>query len=550
MAVNSELPAQTIPGDIKNLVSTDLGPATPSLDHTVMAPFWQQSTDLLEGWPAIKAASTTYLPKHPKEADTDYKYRLSCGILTNIYADTIESLSAKPFDQECHIVDGSASAVFIGEPVMVVDPKKPGTKIDSGKRKGGFQEDVDGKGSHLHVFAREVFKFGISNAIDWIFVDYPKVAPNLTLAEEKKLNIKPYWYRVAALNVLEVQDAMVGGKRELIYVRFREWKQVRVGWATELRERVREITRKRLSAENEPAVYGIPEWVVLEKDPNSKASREEDKWSRVDNGVYTIGEIPMVPFITGTRRGTTWQFNPPMKTAADLQIVLYNQETGLENINRLVNYPMLSASGVNLKNDDGTQVDIVMGPNTILVAPPPLDGAGTPGKWDFLSPDAAGLTFSQARVDKTKEELRELGRQPLTAQSQNITVVTSAFAASKANSAVQAWALALKDALENALRLTALWMKEAVEPEVFVFIDFPDGLDDESFTEIREMRASGDISRKTLWSEASRRSILGPDFDSKQEEQNLAEEIPTDDADEASDSGNPGDKKPEEDEEE
>ena len=496
-----------------------------------MSDFWQTVRDLLEGLAAIKAGAETYLPRHPVELDEDYKYRLSCGYLTNIFADTIDTLSAKPFDQECHIIDDSASVAFIGDPIMVADSTAPGKKKDSGKRKGGFQENVDGKGSHLHVFAKEVFKNGIANSLDWIFVDYPKVPAGLTQAEEDQYNIRPYWYRVPALNVLEVQSAMVGGKEEFVYMRLWEQTSVKNGWSVEVRERVREITREKTVDKRGLVSYGMPEFVVWERDPSLNVTKEADRWKKVDSGVYTIGVIPLVPFITGHRRGTSWQFDPSMRTCVDLQIKLYQQETGLENVTNLVNYPMLSAVGINLNDAEGNQVEITMGPHTILSAPPSPDGSGTPGRWEFISPASDGLKFSLDRTDKTKEELREAGRQPLTANSQNITVVTSAFAAGRANSAVQAWALSLKDTLENALDLTAKWMNEPSEPEVFIFTDFPTGTEDESFEDVLTMREKGDLSRRTVWKEAKRRGKLAPEFDPDAEDAALADEVPSGDGD-------------------
>jgi hypothetical protein len=82
-----------------------------------------------------------------------------------------------------------------------------------------------------------------------------------------------------------------------------------------------------------------------------------------------------------------------------------------------------------------------------------------------IEPDATSLKFLAEEIEKTIQQMRELGRQPLTAQTGNLTVVTTQFAAQKGNSAIQAWALNLKDAMENALRYTAMWLKEEAEAE-------------------------------------------------------------------------------------
>lgn len=524
MAAISDLPSgQVINTEAVALaggsINTDLGPATPSADHDAMFPYWRLVNALLEGQEAVVKGGQLYLPKHPEERDDDYKFRLANGVLTNIYADIIETLSSKPFDDEIQIVDGSAGVEFIGEPVKV------GGK-DTGKRKGGLIEDIDGKGSHLHVFLQNVFYHGISNAIDWIFVDYPAKAIGLTAAEERAKNIRPYWYRIPANFMLEVNTAIIGGKEVFTYARFLEYAKERKGWAMETKERVREIIRPLIKGtDNNPDDYGDPIWVLWEKDIDQ--TTRKIIWRNIGTGTYSIGEIPLVPFICGRRRGSSWVIDPPMKTAATLQVELYQLETGLKNVCNLVNYPMLAANGINLKGADGEQVEIVIGPHTVLNAPP--DGSGNHGEWDFISPDASGMEFTAKRVEATKQELRELGRQPLTASSSALTVIASAFASQKANSAVEGWALMLKDAAENALALTAKWMNLTEEPEVRINTDFQVGVDDKSADQIVAMRESGDLSRYSFWNEMKRRNILSPDFDAEAEEELLKDELPSDD---------------------
>lgn len=526
MSPRSTIPkGQRIPqGITESLAPADDGPATMSIDALAMAPYYTLVADLLEGLAAVLAGGETYLPRHPEEEQTDWQYRQSNGVLTNIFADIIETLAAKPFDDELGVIDGSASTDFVGTPVKV-DGK------DTGKRTGGFVENVDGKGSHIHVFSHEVFREGIAAGMDWIFVDYPKAPKTLTASQEKAMNIRPYWYRVPAKNMLEVHSALIGGNEDFIYMRFKEWKQIKAvgSFISELREQVREIIRAKVSGiDGAPDSYANPVWVLWEKDPTvANATTEAEKWKSVDRGEYSIGIIPAVPFITGKRRGTTWQVNPPMRTAADLQIKLFQQETGLENAKNLCCYPMLSASGVDLTDDDGEQIKIIIGPHTILAAPPSADNS-RPGEWKFLEPQATSLEFVAKRIEVAKQELRELGRQPLTANSTNLTVVTSAFASQKANSAVEAWALRLKDALENALLITAMWMKDSSQPEVRVKTNFPLGVDDTSTEVIQKMREDGDLSRKTYWDEMKRREILSPEFDADAEEDLLKAELPTD----------------------
>ena len=51
-------------------------------------------------------------------------------------------------------------------------------------------------------------------------------------------------------------------------------------------------------------------------------------------------------------------------------------------------------------------------------------------------------------------------------------MITTGQVAVKANSAVQAWTWRFKDALEEAWRITSLWMGQKTEPEVVIHTDF------------------------------------------------------------------------------
>lgn len=518
-------PGQRIPRDLAGITEAEQGPATPSADYQAMYPYWYSVQCLLGGVEAMRLGLQAFLPKFPKELDADYSFRLNNARLTNVFADILETLSAKPFMEELKIVDGSVGPEFVGDP----DPK------NDGKRKGGLIDNIDGKGTHLHVFAHDTFYHGIANGLDWVFIDYPKApgAAMRTVADEKDLKLNPYWYHIPAIHVLDVETDMVGSEEVFTYFRYYEPVSVRAGYVTTKKKRIREITRLKTSADGEPNTYGDPTFTVWEYQEDTPGLTEIDKWQAIDKGTYTIGIIPVVPFLCGKRIGTTWQITPPMRAAVSLQIELYQEETGLKNTKTLVCYPMLAANGVNLTGEDGKMVAVSIGPHTLLNAPPNPAG-GSPGNWEFVEPSSESLKFVAGEADKLKQEIRELGRQPLTATSGNITVITSAFAAQRANSAIQAWAIMLKDCLENALQITALWLKSTDEPEVRIGLDFDNGTDDKAndvqALNVMRDRTPPDLSQETYWEEMQRKGILSPEFDADAETKKLAKELP-DDAD-------------------
>lgn len=478
------------------MLTTDDDLASPSVDHAAMADYWAQVTAILGGIKTMKATREVFLPKHPFEQAETYEYRLQIAKMTNVFADITEDLSSRPFQKETKLGDDAPSEIT------------------------DYCKDVDGSGSDLTSFARSMFHSGVNYALDWIFVDYPVVParPEGTAARTRQDDIeqgvRPYWSHVLAQNVLEVRSKIINGRETLVYMRICE--PAHDGVAL----RIRVMNGDGVAAN----------WSLWEKLKNPQGGA--DKWTQIDAGIFTIGVIPLTPFITGKRRGKTWQFDPAMRHAGDLQIQLYRDESNLNHAKTMTAFPMISANGVKPTivgtGANAKTVPLGTGPGVVLYAP--VDGKGNAGSFDLLEPSATSLTFLQSDIDKTINNLRELGRQPLTAQSGNITVVTAGVAAMKGNSAVKTWAIEAGLTLENALKLTCLWLGiEWKEPKADLFTDFEVDGQQEQMAALQAMRDKGDLSQETLWDEAQRRGVLSPDFEPDAERDRLLDETPGDD---------------------
>jgi len=160
----------------------------------------------------------------------------------------------------------------------------------------------------------------------------------------------------------------------------------------------------------------------------------------------------------------------------------------------------------------------------VLYAPPNADGSV--GSWRYVEPSSNSLIFLSGYIKEIILNLRELGRQPLTASSSNLTTVTTAFAAGKSKSSVKSWALLLSDALENAFRITMKWMGSDFQPKVSVYTDFDEFVDGKDYDALRAARDKGDLSQVTYWEECKRRGLLGEDFTAAREYERMLKELP------------------------
>lgn len=459
-------------------------------DMAKMLEYWDLVDAISGGIDTMQQAGEVYLPKFPEETREDYKFRLSQTKMTNIFSDIIESLASKPYEKPVELTENQEINEFIGD----------------------FVDDVDGAGNNLSVFSADYFEAAIKSGIDWIFVDYPVTnLERMTLEDKRRQKIRPFWSRITARNVLEARTVMVGGDEALAYFRYLE------PGSNGTPDRVRILTLS----------DGNVTWELHER--GDKYNNDNQTYfNRIDGGTMGIDEIPIVPFFTGRRIGRTFELKPPMKAAADAQRDLYHQESALKYAKVLAAFPMLSGNGVKPEKEPGTNKirPIGIGPNRVLYAP--ANENGQIGGWKYVEPNANSLQFLAADIQSAIRELRELGRQPLTAQTQNLTTVTTAFAAGKSRSSVAAWAGKMQDALENALRITNKWEGIDNTPLVSVYTGFDEFTDGKDLEVLDAARDRGDLSQVTYWDELKRRSVLSDSFNSEREIERLSMEAPPD----------------------
>jgi hypothetical protein len=469
-------------------------------DSAYMLTYWDNVDAVLDGIEGMKLRASDFLPRFRSEEDEDYKFRCQSAVMTNVYRDIAESLAGKPFEQPVMLVsDENADAPPVPDPIK------------------DFVYNVDGSGNNLTVFASQTFFNGINHAIDWIMVDYAKGPETpVTMEQARTMGLRPYWTHILGRNMLAVRSKMVGSDEVLTYAKILEPGEP---------DHIREIERFD-SFDERGNLVTVVEWRLWQK--NTK----EREYVQVDSGNISIGEIPLVSFYTGRREGRQWRFDPPMRAAVELQIQMFKQESGLEYACNLTAYPMLAANGIMPPQgrDGKPETKVAVGPNRVLWSPPRPDG-GPAGSWGYVEPNAESLKFLEARIESTERRLRELGRQPLTASSSNITVITAAVAAGKAKSAVKAWALMLSNTLENALLLTAKWMAVDYDPTVHVFAEFDDWMEGEDLDALDKARERRDISHETYCEELLRRGVLSSNFTIERERERLLEDVPSDGAD-------------------
>lgn len=496
-------------------------PATESSDYQAMSHAWAMIEHIRAGAEAVRTEGTVYLPKYDGESENGYAARLASAPWRPEFTDALRSMVAKPFTSEVKLA---------GDP-------PPDIKAVS--------EDIDGQGNNLHVFAREVFESGVAAGLHGIYVTFPPADGVRTLADEKAAGLRPYWVSLRALDIVACYVRVVGGKTKIEHMRLREDAVVRNGFEEEVIERVR----------------------VLELDDNGqptsclweKRHGEKDWTQGPVIKLRGVTELPVVLFFTARREGH-YRVRPPLIDLAEMQMEIYRAGARKEEVLTYAGSPMLKGKGMSpppeppepphgMKRWAKTGASpVVVGPKTVLYAPPGLEGV--PTDWDFIQPNAANITEIREDLSDTIDDFRRLALQPTTARSGVLTATGEAIQGAKAHSAIESWANKLKDALEQALVYTCQWLKLQPNVEVFVHTDFGVDIDGgQDMAELLKARQAGEISRETYWDELRRRGKLGPQFDPEEEKQRLEQEVPAGNPDDFNggeppgpgDGGSPGD---------
>jgi hypothetical protein len=456
-------------------VNASTNPATRSAAYAGLSDVWKTINDILAGPAAVRAAGERYLPKYAAEAKPEYERRLKSTPWRPEFVDILNTLSSKPFSKDVALKGAEPS-----------------------ERMKAHVEDVDKKGNNLSVFAREVFRGGIAKREHGILVDFPATTATRTKAQEKAAGVAPYWVSIAAEDILACLGSFVGGREVVTYLRIQESVVERDGpFGEVLVSRIRVIEPRK--------------WEVWEK------RGTETEYKLAGSGKTTMDEVPFVRFCTGPR--------PPLEAIADMQMELYRALSRQEEILTYAGSPMLSAQGI-APPEQGSTLEI--GPKRVLFAPPGVDGAQT--GWSYIQPDAANLKEIRDSVQTIIDDIRRLGMQPLTQRTGGVTATATSVEAAKAHSAVEAWALTLKDALEQALVFTARWMGEPETVEVDVNTDFSvEPYAQAPLDALEKARKGGDLSQRTYWDGLRRFNVLSPDFDAAKEEQAIIEETPDED---------------------
>lgn len=485
-------------------------PSTTSVAYDEMWVDWELIEDLCLGRDQMVLKAQRWLPQEPKEEDHAYAIRLDRSFLIGAFADTVESVSAKPFSRQ----------------VQLVRPELLPERLQK------LHGNVDKRGTDLTTFAKTVLKDAVKYGGSVVMIEYPKVPPGSTLAFEIQNDVRPYWVHVSPPNLIGWETTFENGMEELRSVRVMEERVEKVGRFGDRRVRqIREIVGPRGDAPGYEQLYR-PEKTEPSAATPGQASVPGLGYDYagarfVEAGPPTPHTYPGVPVawlpLNPTHNGM-FRCRPPLKELAELNLAHWQGASDMRNILRFVSVAMLLLTGVessggssDTEAETGGPDEVVWGPNQVLTGP-----VGASGQ--YIEHSGAGYQSLSDYLAKLEARMQQLGDDPFMARDADVTATQTVRSDQKVTSAVQTWIRVLERFLAECYVISARWLDPTNPQALDVTQETGFGVD--VFNEfglrvstkgdsplLLQMRAAGEISRELHLTEQKKRGVLGEEVD-------------------------------------
>ncbi len=442
---------------------------TTSVLYDLMATKWPLIEDLWGGTSTMRAAERLWLPIEPKENEDMYSNRLHRSILFNAFRATIDRLVSKPFSHAITI-----------------------EKISGPKKLLAIEDDVDGTGKNLTQFSRELFESGLKYGLSHILVDFTKISDKVeTKADEDSIGTRPFFINVDPTQLIfwDIQEHPITKIPTLNEIRIRELTVEKLGkFSNKLIETIR--------------VFKQDTWEVWTFNTDSKV------YERTDNGVNSLGMIPLVTFYvrrTGALTGT-----PPFEDLAWLNLAHWQSYSDQRNILRFARTGILFGPGFGEDEISG----VAWGPNTFVKSTDPE------AKLMTVEYKGTGIKAGAEDLKTLEDQMELMGLQPFFERTANSTATGKMIDESKTINDIQAWIRSLENTLHNAYDFGSKWLggEDLEDLQLDIFNDFSiSSQGTKDLQSLLQMAKDKVISVRALLTEIKRRGVLSEAFDIDEE---------------------------------
>lgn len=460
-----------------------------------MARAWRLVDAVSRGTLYLRDQTTTYLPKFPAEHEDDYKDRVGTATFFNAFNRTVQGL---------------VGMVFRKNPVLGADV--PAEIAGSEERKGeGHAESIDGAGTHLDVFAKEVLKDAFDGHA-FVLVDMEQpLGEGATLADELASGRRPYWVRYKASQAVNFHSVKINGRLEIGLITFEEVMLEPDGAYGE-----REVARYRsfrleqvLDAGGQHTHTQV-RWELLRKSKDESSGQE----IYVSEGGGIIPKFTRIPVAVVYGRKTGFlESQPVLLDLALTNIKYFQKRSDYDSSLHKAGFPIPVFIGV---PDEWNM--LAVGAGFGIKLPQGADAK-------YMEPAGASLEVARQDLQDVRAEMAALGLSVLAAKPDVATTATeNVINFAQESSELETIARSLKDCLETCLGFHAQYLGKESGGSVSLGEHLKSlRLDAQQITTYSEMVAKNQLTVKTLWDILQSGDAL-PDTFNREEEQKGIEE--------------------------
>lgn len=448
-------------------------PDTKSLAHQRQEEATSICRDVYGGPLTVRKGGKKYLPAFPREEPDAYTDRLNTSVFYDAFGRTVGGLTGMVFRKPPELGDDVPAEIKT------------------------LWENIDMRGTHGDIFAQQRHTDGEVDGHFIIFVDMQRPPDGVrSRAAEKAVGLRPYWIGIRKQDVIGARSTAIEGRVMLTHFRYATLETERDGEYGE--KEVPIIREYNLVTEEGRRV----EFVVWEYSKDEKGAED---WRPRESGIMSIDEIPVSIGYLGERVGLLESAPPHLPLALE-NIKHYQLVSDNDNCLHIASVPWPAFIGVD------PDEEIAIGPNMGVKLPMGADVK-------MVEPEGNGLAAMENRIQKSEHRMAILGLSMLMSESRAAETATSKrIDKSESDSELSNHARATQDALEEALRLTAKWLKLPSGGSVSMNMDFNSlPIDAQTIGALANLVSIGKLTQETMWKILQRGEVLPGDFDAEVE---------------------------------
>lgn len=427
---------------------------------------WDLLDTLRKGSVAMRAEGTKFLPKQKAEASDQYTARKNRTFLFMAYSDALDTIASGPFSRELAFLEEEKL------PEMLAQIKK----------------DADGANTSLSDFALNLFDDSLQYGLSHFLVDVPGDISSLSLGEQRKLSLHPYFVHIPASSMFAWRTERVGGQEKLVHARWLETSEQSSGeWGSVSVTQIREF--------NAPVGDEQGIWRVW------RQTEEKKEWVQVDEGFHSFPGVPIITMYT--KRRSFMDARPPFLKLGELNLEHWQKSSDLNNSQHYALVPTLVKTGVEDTDD---------APATVIGAQEAIDLPNKDSKIEWLEVKGTALKLGAENLDTIEMRMAKLAAEPFMRRVGPETATGRSIDNAKLHSIVQTWVRRLEAALWDGYNHAAVYVGEAL-PEGFSVNAFTSGQSPvtnsgDNVRTLESARARRDIDHQTWVEEMQRHGVL------------------------------------------